>query len=110
MLLSGLAVGVRGAIGSTYNFAAPLFRRMIQAFERGDLAEARRCQLLAVEMVQVIRRFGVMAGLKASMNLVGPDCGPVRLPLVTLDEGQTADLRRRLETIGFFEWAVVPAT
>ena len=43
MLLAGLALGVKGAIGSTYNFAAPLYQRLLRAFESGDLAAARRC-------------------------------------------------------------------
>ena len=32
MLLAGLAMGARGAVGSTYNFAAPLYQRILKAF------------------------------------------------------------------------------
>ncbi|MCA9156490.1 MAG: dihydrodipicolinate synthase family protein, partial [Planctomycetales bacterium] len=35
-LLAALALGVRGAVGATYNFAAPLYLRVIEAFEAGD--------------------------------------------------------------------------
>src|SRR5262249_5188945 len=31
-LLAALAVGASGAVGSTYNFAAPLYRRLLAAF------------------------------------------------------------------------------
>ena len=41
ILLAGLAMGVRGAIGSTYNYAAPLYLRIVSAFEAGDLAGAQ---------------------------------------------------------------------
>ena len=41
LLLAGLALGVKGAVGSTYNFAAPLYRRLIDDFGRGDFAAAR---------------------------------------------------------------------
>jgi N-acetylneuraminate lyase len=105
MLLAGLATGARGAIGSTYNFAAPLYRRMIAAFERGDLDEARRCQALSVAMIRAVFGIGGQAGLKAAMNLVGPDCGPVRLPLVTFSPEQTAELKADFEALGVFNWA-----
>jgi len=104
VLLSALAVGIRGAVGSTYNFAAPLYRRILSAFDSGDLDEARRCQALSVAMVRAIFSVGGQPGLKAAMNLVGPDCGPVRLPLVTFTAEQTSELRRKLAAIGFFEW------
>lgn len=105
MLLAGLATGARGAIGSTYNFAAPLYHRLIAAFERGDLDEARRCQALSVAMIRAIFDCGGQAGLKVAMNLIGPDCGPVRLPLVSFSPEQTGKLKREFEAIGVFDWA-----
>ncbi len=105
MLLSALAIGVRGAIGSTYNFAAPLYREIISAFENGNMAEAQRWQGRAVEMIRTILGIAGFPGLKATMNLVGPDCGPVRLPLATCSDEQIAWLQSGLEAIGFFEWS-----
>jgi len=32
-----LGLGAKGAVGSTYNFAAPLYRRMWTAFTAGDI-------------------------------------------------------------------------
>ncbi len=96
MLLAGLAMGVRGAIGSTYNFAAPLYLRLIEAFDRGDLDEARRCQAASIALIRCILAIGGQAGLKAAMGIIGPDCGPVRLPLVTLSPEQTEHLKREL--------------
>ena len=40
-LLAGLCLGIRGAVGSTYNFAAPVYQRLIKAFEKHDLETAR---------------------------------------------------------------------
>jgi N-acetylneuraminate lyase len=106
MLLSGLAAGAPGAVGSTYNFALPLYRRIVAAFERGDMNEARRCQGLSVAMIRVIVRYRGLAGLKAAMGLVGLECGPNRLPLVTLSPAEREKMRRELEDLGFFQWAV----
>ena len=39
-MLSALVLGCRGAVGSTYNYAAPLYLSLIDAFDRGDLVGA----------------------------------------------------------------------
>jgi N-acetylneuraminate lyase len=103
-LLAALALGARGGVGSTYNFAAPVYRRMLRAFAAGDLAAARAEQLRSAELVHVLAGFGYMAAAKALMGMVGVDVGPPRLPHVGLDPGQVAGLRRRLEALGFFDW------
>jgi N-acetylneuraminate lyase len=106
MMLSGLVGGARGAVGSTYNFAAPLYCRLIEAFQRGDLAEAQLCQSRAVAMIRVIvNRYRFHAGLKAAMGLWGLDCGPNRLPTIPLTPQEVAEMRRELDAIGFFQWA-----
>lgn len=105
MLLGGLAFGVRGAVGSTYNFAAPLYRAIMAAFDRGDMAEARRLQSLSAEMVRIIVGIGGRGGLKAAMALIGLDCGFSRLPTRTCTADQRERMRRELDRIGFFTWA-----
>ncbi len=106
MLLSGLCVGATGAVGSTYNFAGPVYRRLIDAFDRGDINEARRCQALSVEMVRILRRYRIQSALKAAMKLIGLDCGPTRLPLVTLTDDELQAMKEELGAVGFFDWAL----
>lgn len=105
ILLSGLALGARGAVGSTYNFAAPLYHRIIDAFDRGDLAAARRDQARAMEFIEVLNKHGGLAAGKSVMKFVGVDCGAVRLPLRALTARDEQSLRDGLERIGFFEYA-----
>ena len=71
----------RGAVGSTYNFAAPLYHRILDAAERGDLDTARHEQSQSVRMVREIGRHGFLGTAKALMAHLGVDCGPVRPPL-----------------------------
>ncbi len=105
ILLGGLALGAKGAVGSTYNFAAPLYLRIIEAFKRGDLEAARKDQMRAIDFIGVLDRHGGLAAGKAAMKLIGLDCGPVRLPLRALTERDEQSLREGLQKIGFFDYA-----
>jgi N-acetylneuraminate lyase len=104
-LLAALALGAEGAVGSTYNFAAPLYLRLWRAFEANDLAAARIEQYRAVQLVQCLVSFGYMAAAKALMAMLGVDVGPPRLPHATLSAKHIARLRGELEVIGYFNWS-----
>ena len=106
MLLSALAVGAAGAVGSTYNFAGPLYNRIVKAFKNGDLAEAQRCQALSVDMIRILSRYRGQPAFKAVMKLIGFDCGPNRLPLETLTSDELKAMEAELDEIGFFDWAM----
>lgn len=103
MMLAALALGARGFVGSTYNFAAPLYQRIRAAFEGGDLATAQMLQEKSARMVKEIAALGFLAASKRLMRLVGVDCGPVRSPLADVAPEQIAELAetlRKLEAIG----------
>ena len=105
ILLAGLALGAVGAVGSTYNYAAPLYQRIIDAFRAGDLAAAQRAQLQAIAMIEVHNRCGGLAAGKAAMSFLGLDCGPVRTPLRPLAPDQQRQLRDGFEAVGFSTFA-----
>jgi len=97
LLLTALALGVRGAVGSTYNYAAPLYLAMIDAYDRGDMVKAQALQYESGRMVDFqLSRGGVLASGKAIMSWLGVDCGPVRLPLRNLSATQLRELRQDL--------------
>ncbi len=102
MLLAGLTFGCKGAVGSTYNFASPLYRRLVAAFEKGDLESARREQRKSVELIRTLYDFGLMRAGKSVMAMIGLDCGPVRSPLTPLTPTETDALRDRLSRFEFF--------
>ncbi len=106
ILLCGLALGARGTVGSTYNFAAPLYHRLIAAFDAGDLATARALQQKSIELIRVL---GQSAGsfftaAKAVMGLLGVECGPLRSPLPNITPAECERLQARLEASGFREY------
>jgi N-acetylneuraminate lyase len=102
MLLAGLALGVRGAVGSTYNFAAPLYRKILDAFAAGDWPAAREAQRQSVRLIRTLQSFGFSRACKAVMALVGVDCGPVRPPLRPMTPPETRELFERLRGIEGF--------
>jgi len=99
-LLAALALGVRGGVGTTYNLAAPLYHRVIAAFQASDWTTARREQLRSVELVRSLQGFSFLAAAKAMMGLLGIDCGPVRPPLQPLTSDDLARLRKQLPDVG----------
>jgi N-acetylneuraminate lyase len=91
-LLSALPLGATGAVGSTYNVAAPLYHQLIAAFDRGDWATARNLQYQSVELVDALVRHGFLASLRAAMGFQGVPVGPPRPPHRRLSEEQVGDL------------------
>lgn len=103
-LLAAVALGAVGAVGSTYNFAAPIYQRMLAAFSKGDLITARSEQYRSVQLIGLLVGYGFLGAAKAAMGFLGVDVGPARLPNVTLTAEQRARLRGELEALGFFDW------
>ncbi len=80
-MLPALSLGTKGAVGSTFNYAAPLYYDMIRAFNKGDLKAAQQLQLQSIEMIRLLGKFGGIATGKAYMKILGLDCGAFRLPV-----------------------------
>lgn len=102
--LGALAMGARGAVGSGFNFAAPIYSRLLKAFAAGDLATAREEQFRGVHLIKLFGRHGYMGAAKATMQMLGINVGPARLPNASLDAAQTEKLRGELELMGYFDW------
>lgn len=98
ILLSALAAGAVGAVGSTYNYAAWIYHRVIAAYGNGNMDEARRWQALSQKLVGLLQKFGPGAQ-KALMKVAGADAGYSRLPLPDLDEQAFSELKREAEVI-----------
>lgn len=103
ILLCGLSLGATAAVGSTYNYAAKVYNRLIEAFRAGDIAAAAALQQYSVKIVEVIiKHGGGVRGGKAIMRLMGVDCGSCRLPLAPFTEAEYTELEAELKAIDFF--------
>lgn len=100
ILLAGLDAGAAGAIGSTYNYMAPIFTRLVAAWSAGDRLLAEQLQAQATSIIDVMIRHGGLPAGKQIMGLSGIDCGPVRPPLANLADTAARQLRDDLVTAG----------
>lgn len=101
-LIEGLLRGIDGAIGSTFNYALPVYHRIVDAHAAGDVERARAEQAKSVELVDILVELGIGAAGKTLMSCMGVDCGTVRLPLPALTEAQRAQLVPRVEHLDVF--------
>jgi N-acetylneuraminate lyase len=102
--LAALAMGAKGAVGSGFNFAAPIYLRLLDAFARGDLESARTEQFRGVQIIRLLASHGYMAAAKTTMSFLGVPVGPPRLPNPSLSPEASASLRSSLDSLGFFDW------
>lgn len=102
MLLPALAVGAKGAIGSTYTFAAPLYLKVMQLYNEGRAEEAAAMQLNSVNMVRCLVKYPPIPAQRAIMKMEGLELGKCRLPLVPLSGAEEAQFKASLEEINFF--------
>jgi len=88
-----LSVGAVGVVGVPTHIFGRQTKAMIEAYERGDVAEAlRRHHELLPAFYGYFRTQGVIL-TKAALNLLGLPAGPVRLPLVDATAEEIAQLR-----------------
>ena len=100
-MLSALALGVKGAVGSTFNYAAPLYYDLINAFNNNDLKKAQALQQQSIDMITLLGKYGGIATGKAYMKLVGLDCGHFRLPVKNMSNEQFELFKKDVEQLNF---------
>ena len=102
-LIEGIRAGADGAVGSSYNFAAPLYVQMIAAESSGESEKAEVLQQLAVRMIEVVAKPGYLPMAKVLMTRLGVEVGSVRLPLNPVSKAQTKEVVSQLENLGLHE-------
>jgi N-acetylneuraminate lyase len=106
MILGGLATGAKGAVGSSFGFAAPLLLKIMAAYEDGKMEEA---QTWMAKEARLVRMLDTEPGPYNSCvkqvvwPLLGFEVGPCRVPQAILSEDGVAQARARLEESGFVQ-------
>jgi N-acetylneuraminate lyase len=100
-MLSALVLGARGSVGSTFNYAAPLYSQLISAFDLGELETARKLQQQSIDMIRLLGKYGGIATGKAYMKKIGMNCGEFRLPVKNMDEEQFEQFKTDVNRLNF---------
>jgi len=100
-MLSALVLGTKGAVGSTFNYAAPLYYELIEAFNRGELKKAQQLQQKSIDMIRLLGKYGGIATGKAYMKLIGLNCGEFRLPVKNMNADQFQQFNKDVEQLNF---------
>lgn len=102
ILISGLAMGARAGVGSTYNYIPKVYDGIFKAMENNDQETARSLQMKSIRTVEVIIKYGGgVRGGKEIMNLIGIPCGSCRPPLSPLSESEKVNIKDDLKAIKF---------
>ena len=102
MMLSSLAIGADGAIGTTYNIVPNIAVKVYDSFQKGDLKTALTYQNKLNEFIAVMLG-GNMARWKAVLTLLGFDMGYTVFPATLVNEGDLKELKEKLTAIKFFD-------
>jgi N-acetylneuraminate lyase len=100
-MLAALALGSKGAVGSTFNYAAPLYHQLISEYENGSIEVARTLQQKSIDMIRLLGKYGGIATGKAYMKVMGLDCGTFRLPVKNMSAEQFQAFKNEVEQLNF---------
>ncbi|MNF34175.1 putative 2-keto-3-deoxy-galactonate aldolase YagE [compost metagenome] len=100
-MLSALVLGAKGAVGSTFNYAAPLYYDLIDAFNTNDLVKARALQQKSINMIRLLGKYGGISVGKAYMKVVGLDLGEFRLPVKNMSAEQFELFKKDVQSLNF---------
>ncbi|MBO5934510.1 MAG: N-acetylneuraminate lyase [Clostridia bacterium] len=80
MFLGGIVMGADGGIGSTYNFMANKFVKIMELVKEGKIEEAREIQHDINKVVETLFSIELMPAQKEVLNQLGFDFGNCRKP------------------------------
>ncbi|MFV0505953.1 MAG: dihydrodipicolinate synthase family protein [Bacteroidales bacterium] len=98
-LLSALVLGAKGGVGSTYNYAAPLYLELIAAYNAGNFTQARKLQQKSIDMIYLLGKYGGIATGKAYMKYLGLDLGGFRLPVKNMSDSAYIDFCKNVKSL-----------
>ena len=104
VLAGGWTYGIRGAIGTTYNFMSPLYLKLLEAYHAHDDLLVQQLQFASAELIADLFELGFLPSVRSLMKIIGIDVGPPRLPLLPLSAEKVQQLEAILERRNFQQW------
>jgi 4-hydroxy-2-oxoglutarate aldolase len=98
----GLAMGACGAILAVANAAPEMSAGILELFKSGKREDARKLQLDLIPLNKALTEVYGIAGLKYAQDLRGYYGGPVRLPLLPVEEKGKRDIEFQMKKLGLW--------
>lgn len=98
-----LAMGGKGVISVLSNVAPRQTHEICASFFRGDVETSRRMQLEALPLINALFCEVNPIPVKAALNLMGKEVGPMRLPLTTMEEQNQERLAKAMREYGILK-------
>lgn len=95
-----LSLGGLGVISVLSNVAPRETHDMVAKFLEGDVAGAREIQLKAIPLISALFSEVNPIPVKAALNLMGWDVGPLRMPLTEMEEAHQKVLAQAMRDFG----------
>ncbi len=94
-----LALGGKGVISVVANVAPKLMVSMVEAFNRGDLDEARKLHIALAPLIRAVFLETNPIPIKKAVELIGLAAGNLRLPLASISEENEKKLKQALNDL-----------
>lgn len=78
-----------------------MYLELINLFEQHNLSDAATLQLLSIDFIRLLGKYGGIATGKAYMRLLGLDCGTFRLPVQNMSAKMFQSFKEEAEGLGF---------
>ena len=95
-----LSLGGKGVISVLSNVAPKETHDIVALFLEGKIKESRELQLKALPLVHALFSEVNPIPVKAALNLMGKEVGPLRMPLSEMEDANKAKLAEELKNFG----------
>ena len=95
-----LSLGGKGVISVLSNIAPRETHDMVELFLKGDVEASRAIQLKALPLIRALFSEVNPIPVKAAMNLMGKEVGPLRMPLSEMEDAHKAVLAEEMRKFG----------
>ena len=100
-LISGLAAGADGGIGSTYNPMVAEYKKIYQYFNNGEMDKARQLQFKVNRVVSVIISYNTIPVIKLCLEHLGFGIGNATYPMPKFSEQEKSQIINDLKEVGW---------